>query len=110
MAEDVICVDGEIRTATREIEQYIETLVSCIAEYNACLRHVQIVGIEDEIIRSKLGRLSQSLMEYSTALSGILTDYKNLEVRMMNAFEKSDSFVFPNDFVNDLLILIKMFT
>ena len=109
MAEDMICVDGEVRRATREIEQYIETLVSCIAAYNACLRHVQIVGIQDEIIRSKLGRLSQSLKEYSTALSEILMDYKNLGVRMMNAFEENDSFVFPNDYVNDLLILIKMF-
>ncbi len=109
MTEDVICVDGEIKTVSKEIEEYLESLISSIASYNRCLGWVQKAGIQDELIRAKIGNLHTLLASYKKKLTEILESYQKDRNGFLRSFESKDVFNFPSGAMGDIDILLSMF-
>lgn len=109
MTEDIICVDGEFRTVSREIEEYMESLISSISAYNRSLAHVQRMGIQDELIRARIGNLYTLLASYREKLIEILDKYQKDENGFLQDFEKNDVFRFPSNAIGDIDILLSMF-
>ena len=109
MTEDIICADGEFRTVSREIEEYMESIISSVSAYNRTLAHVQKIGIQDELIRAKLGNLHTLLESYREKLIEILDKYQKDEKGFLQDFEKNDVFRFPSNAIGDIDILLSMF-
>ena len=95
MTRDVICVDGEIKTISSDIICYLESLISCISSYNHALRVVQKMGIQDEMIRAKVGNLAILLKNYQAELNTVLINFQNYKDRFLTDFESNDVFAFP---------------
>ena len=76
MVQDIVCVDGEIKTVSKEIEEFLENMISNISSYNRHLKTVQQTGIQDELIRAKLGKLSTLLVAYKKTMSEILEKFQ----------------------------------
>lgn len=110
MTEDVICVDGEIKTVSKEIEEYLESLISSISSYNRYLGWVQKSGIQDELIRARLGNLHTLLASYKEKMTEILEDYKRDRNGFLRSFESKDVFSFPSGVMGDIDILLSMFS
>ena len=110
MTEDVVCVDGEIKTVSKEIEEYLESLISSITSYNRCLGLVQKTGIQDELVRAKIGNLHILLASYKEKLVEILEDYKRDRTGFLSSFESKDVFSFPTGVMSDIDILLSMFS
>lgn len=109
MTEDVICVDGEIKTVSKEIEEYLESMISSITSYNRNLRYVQMVGIQDELIRAELENLSTLLSSYKEKMTQILEKYQKDRKGFLSDLEKNDTFNFPSSAIGDIDILLSMF-
>lgn len=109
MTEDVICVDGEIKTVSKEIEEYLESMISNIISYNRQLRQVQRLGIQDELIRAKLGNLSTLITSYKDKMTEILDKYQKDRNNFLADFEKNDTFSFPSGGISDIDILLSIF-
>ena len=109
MTEDVICVDGEIKTVSKEIEEYLESMIASITSYNRQLRHVQQMGIQDELIRAKLGNLYTLLTSYKSTMTEILEKYKKDRNSFLSVFEKNDVFSFPSGGIGDIDVLLSLF-
>lgn len=110
MTEDVICVDGEIRTVSKEIEEYLESLISSITSYNRWLGTVQKTGIQDELIRAKIGNLYTLLASYKEELLELLENYKRDRIGFLRDIESKDVFSFPTGVMSDIDILLSMFS
>ena len=109
MTEDIICVDGEIRTVSKEIEEYLESMITSLTSYNRTLRQVQRMGIQDELIRAKLGNLYTLLVSYKEKMTEILERYQKDRKGFLEEFEKNDTFSFPGSFIGDIEVLLSMF-
>lgn len=109
MTRDVICVDGEIKTISSDIICYLESLISCISSYNRALRVVQKMGIQDEMIRGKVGNLAILLKNYQAELNTILINFQNYKDRFLTDFESNDVFAFPSSIFTEVELLISMF-
>lgn len=110
MTEDIICVDGEINTVSKEIEGFLESMISSISSYNSCLKQVQMVGIQDEMIRAKLGNLSTLLSSYKDSMSEILENFQKDKAGFLKDFEKNDFFSFPGDLIQEIERLLRTFS
>lgn len=110
MTEDIICVDGEIKTVSKEIEDYLESMISSINSYNRHLKTVQQVGIKDELIRAKLGNLSTLLVSYKQIMGEILEKFQKDRNGFLADFEKNDTFSFPSGTIGEIDILLSMFS
>ena len=109
MTEDVICVDGEINTVSKEIEEYLESIISSITSYNRYLGMVQKTGIQDDLIRAKIGNLHALLASYKEKLTEIFENYQNDRNSFLRTFERKDVFSFPSGVMGDIDILLSMF-
>lgn len=109
MNESIICVDGEIKTVSKEIEEYLESMISSINSYIRHLKTVQQVGIKDELIRAKLGNLSTLLVAYKTTMTEILDKFQKDRKGFLADFEKNDVFNFPSGTLGEIDILLSMF-
>lgn len=109
MNRDVVCVDGEIKTISSEIESYLESLLSSINSYNRTLRMVQKMGIQDEKIRGKIGNVAILLKNYQSTLNSILEDFEKNEKAYLSDMESNDVFSFPSSIFTEVEILISMF-
>lgn len=110
MTEDIICVDGEIKTVSKEIEEYLESMISSINSYNRQLKTIQQIGIKDELIRAKLGNLSILLVSYKKTMIEILEKFQKDRKDFLADFEKNDVFSFPAGAIGEVDILLSMFS
>lgn len=97
MEHDFVCADGEIKTVTNEISKYITQLLKHISQYKKYLTQVQKYGIEDEVIRGKLGAFANDLNSYSNALNEILVDINSFKSEYLPSVETADKYDFPGD-------------
>lgn len=107
---EVICAEGEIKTVTGEIVQYIETLISNITTYNLRLKVVQMTGIKDELIRAKLQDLSIELNSYKKALSVLAENIQSTENAYIRDLAEKDKFVFPGEIMSAIDALLSIFS
>ena len=107
--KDIICVDGEIKTVSNEVINYIEFLSSAISQYNSCLQQIQTAGIKDELIRAKLLNLSILLNSYKKTLGDISQSFTSAYKGYLKDFEANDKFVFPGEEISAMESIIKMF-
>ena len=109
MNRDVICVDGEIKTVSSEIINNLESLLKSVNTYNRTLKYVQKTGIQDEVIRGKLGNLATLLKSYQETLDSMLQKYQSDEKAFLSDIEANDTFSFPSSVISEIEILISMF-
>lgn len=76
MAKDVIIYPGEISTALSEIENHIDTLSANLLRYKRVLSDIQKHGIQDELIRGKIGNIAILIESYITQLADISDEIK----------------------------------
>lgn len=107
--KDFICVDGEIKTVSNEVTNYIDFLVASISKYNLVLQQVQMCGVQDEVIRAKLMNLSTLLNSYKKELNEISRKYSSYYKGYLKDFESNDKFVFPGEEITAMEALIKSF-
>lgn len=110
MNEDMVFVDGEIKTVSKEIEEFLESMISSIASYNKQLKHVQQLGIQDELIRAKLGNLSTLLTSYKSTLTEILDKFQRDRNGFLSDLDKNDMFSFPFGGIEDIDALLNLFS
>ena len=76
MAKDVIIYPGEITTALTEMENHIYGLISNLIRYKRVLGDIQKNGIQDELIRGKIGNISILIEGYIKQLTDISDEIK----------------------------------
>lgn len=76
MAKDVVIYPGEITTALSEIENHIDALSANLLRYKRVLGDIQKNGVQDELIRGKIGNISILIEEYINQLTDISDEIK----------------------------------
>lgn len=76
MAKDVVIYPGEIITALSEIENHIDALSANLLRYKRVLGDIQKNGVQDELIRGKIGNISILIEGYIKQLADISEEIK----------------------------------
>ena len=76
MAKDVVIYPGEITTALSEIENHIDALSANLLRYKRVLGDIQKNGVQDELIRGKIGNISILIEDYINQLTDISDEIK----------------------------------
>ncbi len=90
MAKDVVIYPGEIITALSEIENHIDTLAANLLQYKRVLSDIQKNGIQDELIRGKIGNISILIESYINQLMDISNEIKKNGNRGVNKIKSVD--------------------
>lgn len=106
---DIICVDGEFKTVTNEMTNYVDFLIKSIHQYNFQLQQVQMVGIKDELIRAKLMNLATLLSSYADTLDSISEGIGKNSTRFLDDFAQNDKFTFPGEEISAIEVIIRSF-
>lgn len=72
MANDVVVYYGEFKTISAEISNYITFLIEKLKKYKSNLHDIQMIGIQDELIRGKIGNITLLIDNYIAELETIL--------------------------------------
>ena len=75
MAKDVVIYQGEYKTAIAEIENQISFLIRKLNASKSLLADIQLEGVQDELIRGKIGNITSLIDVYIAELEDILADF-----------------------------------
>ncbi len=102
MEKDLVLVDSEISMTKKDILLYIEFLEARISEYNGLLATLAETGLRDQLITSRISRVSPKTIRHmkatSEAISQLLIDLTD----NVNAIEAADTFEFPHDLMSNI--------
>ena len=71
MAKDVVVYQGEFKTISAEISNYVTFLIEELKKYKRNLHDIQMTGIQDELIRGKIGNITILIDDYIEELESI---------------------------------------
>lgn len=106
---DIVCAEAELSMAANQITRHAEFLVSTIGEYRTILADIQENGIRDEVICSRLARISGNLVHDSQTLQEETADISSKVGRHIQKMERIDCFQFPGGLMDHLKWLIDRF-
>lgn len=111
MAKDVVIYPGEITTALSEMENHIDTLSANLLKYKRVLSDIQKNGVQDELIRGKIGNVSILIEGYIKQLADISDEIKmngNSGVNKIKSIDDSYDVSFITTKLSEIERLISM--
>lgn len=92
MAKDVVIYQGEFKTACSEISNHITFLIDKLKKYKRILYDIQMNGIQDELIRGKIGNVAILIDGYIIELEEISLDFSIHINAGVTAIENKDKY------------------
>ena len=99
-AKDIVCAEGELSYAAREIQDYAAFLIKSIKTYDRIIAGVQRSAIQDDLICARLSAIVNALDPYEKEITDASDKVSRLVKRYIEEVEDADNFIFPGDFAS----------
>lgn len=110
MTRDIVCDEGELSIAANNLLEYADFLVRTMDAYVAVLAEIQVKGIQDDLVCSKLSSVEQSLKPYKTAIIDECEEIAKIVRDYIQEIARADNFKFPSDITAPIATLVAQFS